>query len=261
MSPTEPWFAGRLRELSRDEGMASGWGCRCVEPWRPSIDDLPPRSAARDRGARVCDRSAVADAALHHGAPAASRMSRDMRYLPCWGRRWRPSRCSSEITEESPRHREERPVLNDTRPRTARAWSVDVLIDDHDGRTHAEARLHPGERTRDLGRRRRQVDSGALGQVDREPAALGPDEVRLHVDACGICRADLQLATGELQAEPPLVALGHEVVGQVVEVGDGVRVGHQVRTTTTTTSSPGYPPSGPHPSANRPADRRTRRPT
>jgi hypothetical protein len=45
MSPTEPWFAGRLRELSRDEGMASGWRCRCVEPWRPS------RSTTCRRGA------------------------------------------------------------------------------------------------------------------------------------------------------------------------------------------------------------------
>ena len=56
-----------------------------------------------------------------------------------------------------------------------------------------------------------------LALVDRQPAPLAPDEVRLQVDVCGVCRTDLHLADGELPAKRPLVAPGHEVVGRVVE--------------------------------------------
>jgi propanol-preferring alcohol dehydrogenase len=61
---------------------------------------------------------------------------------------------------------------------------------------------------------------GRLTLVEREPAALPPDEVRLRVDVCGVCRTDLHLAAGELPARRPRVAPGHEVVGRVVEVGE-----------------------------------------
>jgi propanol-preferring alcohol dehydrogenase len=63
---------------------------------------------------------------------------------------------------------------------------------------------------------------GRLTLVEREPAALSPDEVRLRVDVCGVCRTDLHLAAGELPAKRPRVAPGHEVVGRVVEVGEAV---------------------------------------
>ncbi len=50
-------------------------------------------------------------------------------------------------------------------------------------------------------------------------AALGPEQVRLAVSACGVCRTDLHILDGELsQPKLPLV-LGHEVVGRVVERG------------------------------------------
>jgi alcohol dehydrogenase, propanol-preferring len=47
----------------------------------------------------------------------------------------------------------------------------------------------------------------------------GPGEVRLRVLACGVCRTDLHIVDGEL-SEPklPLVP-GHQVVGEVLEVG------------------------------------------
>ena len=51
-----------------------------------------------------------------------------------------------------------------------------------------------------------------------EPA-LGPEQVRLAVSACGVCRTDLHILDGELsQPKLPLV-LGHEVVGRVLERG------------------------------------------
>ncbi|MDQ2629601.1 MAG: zinc-dependent alcohol dehydrogenase family protein [Actinomycetota bacterium] len=54
-----------------------------------------------------------------------------------------------------------------------------------------------------------------------EPTA-GPGQVLLDVRACGVCRTDLHILDGEL-AEPklPLVP-GHQIVGVVREVGEGV---------------------------------------
>ena len=50
----------------------------------------------------------------------------------------------------------------------------------------------------------------------------GPDEVRLRVLACAVCRTDLHVADGELpQARYPIVP-GHEVVGIVDAVGAGL---------------------------------------
>lgn len=54
---------------------------------------------------------------------------------------------------------------------------------------------------------------------DPEP---GPGEVRLRVEACGVCRTDLHVVDGELpDVTPPLVP-GHEVVGRVDRLGTGV---------------------------------------
>jgi len=56
--------------------------------------------------------------------------------------------------------------------------------------------------------------------VVREPRP-GPGEVLLDVRACGVCRTDLHVVDGEL-AEPklPLVP-GHQIVGTVLEAGEG----------------------------------------
>jgi propanol-preferring alcohol dehydrogenase len=51
-----------------------------------------------------------------------------------------------------------------------------------------------------------------------------PGQVRVRVEACGICRTDLHVADGELP-EPKLpLVLGHQIVGVVDEVGDGADV-------------------------------------
>jgi propanol-preferring alcohol dehydrogenase len=50
----------------------------------------------------------------------------------------------------------------------------------------------------------------------------GPGQVLLRVAACGVCRTDLHVYDGELpHAKLPLI-LGHEIVGRVVGVGEGV---------------------------------------
>jgi D-arabinose 1-dehydrogenase-like Zn-dependent alcohol dehydrogenase len=49
----------------------------------------------------------------------------------------------------------------------------------------------------------------------------GPGEVLLRVRACGVCYHDVIARRGELGTVMPTV-LGHEVVGEVIGVGDGV---------------------------------------
>jgi alcohol dehydrogenase, propanol-preferring len=50
----------------------------------------------------------------------------------------------------------------------------------------------------------------------------GPGEVRIRVEACGVCRTDVHVVDGDL-TEPklPLVP-GHEIVGRVLAMGAGV---------------------------------------
>ena len=63
--------------------------------------------------------------------------------------------------------------------------------------------------------------SGPLLRVrvpDPEPA---PGEIRLRVEACGVCRTDLHLAEGDLVPRRARTVPGHEVVGVVDRLGPG----------------------------------------
>lgn len=50
----------------------------------------------------------------------------------------------------------------------------------------------------------------------------GPGQMRIAVCACGVCRTDLHLLDGELPDPKARVVPGHEIVGRVVELGEGV---------------------------------------
>jgi len=50
----------------------------------------------------------------------------------------------------------------------------------------------------------------------------GPGEVRVRVLACGVCRTDLHVVDGELPEAPLPIIPGHEIVGQVDALGEGV---------------------------------------
>lgn len=50
----------------------------------------------------------------------------------------------------------------------------------------------------------------------------GPGEIRVRVTACGVCRTDLHVVDGELDAAALPIIPGHEIVGRVDAVGDGV---------------------------------------
>ncbi len=50
----------------------------------------------------------------------------------------------------------------------------------------------------------------------------GPGQVLLRVRVCGVCRTDLHLADGELPDPKLPIVPGHEIVGEVAAVGEGV---------------------------------------
>ncbi|WP_454884212.1 zinc-dependent alcohol dehydrogenase family protein [Sphingomonas oryzagri] len=62
---------------------------------------------------------------------------------------------------------------------------------------------------------------GPLRLVERPVPTPGAGEVLLRVLACGVCRTDLHVIDGEVAASLPIVP-GHEIVGEVVSLGEGV---------------------------------------
>jgi alcohol dehydrogenase, propanol-preferring len=64
---------------------------------------------------------------------------------------------------------------------------------------------------------------GPLELEERDGLRPGRGEVLLAVSACAVCRTDLQLVEGDLPARRLPIVPGHQVVGHVVAVGDGVR--------------------------------------
>jgi propanol-preferring alcohol dehydrogenase len=57
---------------------------------------------------------------------------------------------------------------------------------------------------------------------DMDRPEPGPGQIRVKVKACGVCRTDLHVVDGDL-TEPKLpIVPGHEVVGLVDRLGDGV---------------------------------------
>ncbi|GAA5019737.1 zinc-binding alcohol dehydrogenase family protein [Terrabacter aeriphilus] len=51
----------------------------------------------------------------------------------------------------------------------------------------------------------------------------GPGEVLVRVRACGVCRTDLHVVTGDLPRHRHRLVPGHEVVGEVAVLGEGAR--------------------------------------
>jgi len=54
---------------------------------------------------------------------------------------------------------------------------------------------------------------------DREP---GPGQIRVKVLACGVCRTDLHVLDGELPHPNSPIIPGHEIVGRIDRLGEGV---------------------------------------
>ena len=61
-----------------------------------------------------------------------------------------------------------------------------------------------------------------LELVTREVPEPGRGEVRVRVEACGVCHSDAFTIDGGMPIDYPRVP-GHEIAGTVDAVGDGVR--------------------------------------
>ncbi|HEY1958722.1 MAG TPA: zinc-dependent alcohol dehydrogenase family protein [Polyangiaceae bacterium] len=64
--------------------------------------------------------------------------------------------------------------------------------------------------------------SAPLRLVEREDPAPGPGELAIDVVACAVCRTDLQICDGDLAARKTPIVPGHQIVGTVGAVGEGV---------------------------------------
>ncbi len=80
------------------------------------------------------------------------------------------------------------------------------------------------------------MDTKPLARVTVEIPRPSAGELLVAVRACGVCRTDLHVAEGDLPVHRPAVIPGHEVVGEVLEIGpevdqgagDGFAVGDRV---------------------------------
>lgn len=64
--------------------------------------------------------------------------------------------------------------------------------------------------------------SDSLSKIELQLSPLGPNDVRIKVKFCGVCHSDLSMIDNEWGASVyPLVA-GHEVAGEISEVGTNV---------------------------------------
>jgi propanol-preferring alcohol dehydrogenase len=79
------------------------------------------------------------------------------------------------------------------------------------GAMRAAVLRHPGRKS-----------ENPLVLEERAVPAPGSGEVLLRVEACGVCRTDLHITMGELKPLRDEVIPGHQIVGRVAALGDGV---------------------------------------
>lgn len=67
------------------------------------------------------------------------------------------------------------------------------------------------------------IEENPLSFLDMEPPSPGERDLKVMVEACGVCHTDLHIAEGEVK--PPFLPLipGHQIVGIVVETGKSVK--------------------------------------
>ena len=63
---------------------------------------------------------------------------------------------------------------------------------------------------------------GSFTLVQTETPDPGPGQVRITVEACGICHSDAMISAGFMPGTTFPVTLGHEVAGRIESIGDGV---------------------------------------
>ena len=67
------------------------------------------------------------------------------------------------------------------------------------------------------------VEQGSpLVLMDLQDPKPNPQQVLLRVLACGVCRTDLHILDGDLPKPKLPLILGHEIIGEVIEIGSEV---------------------------------------
>src|SRR5204863_9238854 len=64
--------------------------------------------------------------------------------------------------------------------------------------------------------------AGRVEAVERPVPHASPGQLLIHVRACGVCRTDLHVVDGDLPNVPIPIVPGHEIVGVVDAMGEGV---------------------------------------
>ncbi|MBN2381223.1 zinc-dependent alcohol dehydrogenase family protein [candidate division WOR-3 bacterium] len=75
------------------------------------------------------------------------------------------------------------------------------------------------------------VEEKPLKLVEMPVPEPGPGQARIKVSVCGVCHTDLHTVEGDLDLPQLPIIPGHEIVGRIDKVGDGVpesRVGERV---------------------------------
>ncbi len=66
------------------------------------------------------------------------------------------------------------------------------------------------------------VSGSSLTGKDLPDPAPGPGEISVKINACAVCRTDLHIVEGDLDLPGLPVIPGHQIVGRVIGVGNGV---------------------------------------
>ena len=67
------------------------------------------------------------------------------------------------------------------------------------------------------------LERSPLRLKDVQIPEIGPSDVRIEIDVCGVCRTDLHVVEGELPAHKLPLIPGHQIVGRIEAVGKDVR--------------------------------------
>ena len=67
------------------------------------------------------------------------------------------------------------------------------------------------------------IEEYPLKMTDIPLPQPGSHEIRIKVQACGICRTDIHIAEGDLSLKKSPLVLGHEIVGIVEKTGEAVQ--------------------------------------
>lgn len=67
------------------------------------------------------------------------------------------------------------------------------------------------------------TEGGKLERLDIQRRPVGPRDVDIEIDYCGLCHSDVHSARGEWGAKELPLVTGHEIVGRVVALGSEVQ--------------------------------------